>query len=424
MTVDKVFCTMPWMEVHINADGSYMTCGDQPNRSTGTDFAAKHNILRMSVQEWVNSQHQKSARYDKAAGIPNSLCNQCYQEDAVGSESKRIRENSKSGISPVNFYKTFAASKDQAHFDYSLQNAGETTYKPISYHISLGNECNLSCKMCVPWASSKVAAQWKQQGQWVGPIRLNWTDDNTRWQELLDTMCNTEDLQFVHVIGGEPMLNPKFEQLADSLIAAGRTNIYFGFTTNGTILNIPLVEKLKAFRHVEIGISIECVGELNDYVRQGCNTDQVLANIEEYAKHRSESHVYVTIRPVPSALSVHRLDDLYRWCIDRKLDVLTNFLANPPFLQIRNLPHDVKTRLLVQYRHWVPAEPSSDSKNANPRDPTWFREHIDNEIKAIITALELPEDPQLTKQLYEKLSLWHWLDHEEIAKYFESIDYT
>ena len=416
MSLDKVFCTMPWMEVHINADGSYQTCGDQPNRTTGTDYANQYNINTMSVTDWINSSHQRHARLEKASGIDTPLCNQCYQEDLVGSSSKRVKENLKSKIHPLQFYKTYTTSPDWHHFDYSLNNQGHTNYKPISYHVSLGNECNLACRMCVPWASSRVAQDRTADGTYTGPIRMNWTTNQQRWDELIDLMCNTDNLQFVHVIGGEPLINPMFENLADRLIAAGRTNIYFGFTTNGTILNLKLIEKLKVFRHLEIGMSIECTGKLNNYIRKGCNTEQVLDNIKEYAKHREESHVYVTVRPVPSALSVHKLDDLYRWCLEQQLDVLTNFLFNPQYLQIRHLPQIVKNRLLEQYAKWEYS--ISATEESNPRDPNRYKEHIDEEIRAVITALKMESDPTITKTMYQKLEGWAWFKDPDIRNYF------
>jgi sulfatase maturation enzyme AslB (radical SAM superfamily) len=273
--------------------------------------------------------------------------------------------------------------------------------------------------MCVPWASSKLAVQQIKEGTYSGPARMNWTDNDAAWNNVVNYICNSENLEFVHVIGGEPLMNPRFEEFIDCLLAANKTNIYIGFTTNGTMFNEALLHKLNAFRHVDIGISVECMGPLNDSIRNGSTIDTVLNNVELYLKHRKESHVYVTLRTVPSALSVHTLDDLYRWCIDRKLDIVSNMLVNPPFLQIKQLPEDIKHRLLNQYKKWHVTEPSLI--DSNPRDPNHFKEHIDNDIKAIIKALEEPSESQLTNKLYEKLSLWHWLDNEDIAKYFETI---
>ena len=268
-------------------------------------------------------------------------------------------------------------------------------------------------------ASSKIAVEQARLGLYAGPARMNWTENQKSWEHVVNYICNNENLQFVHLIGGEPLLNPKFEELIDRLLEAKKTDIYIGFTTNGTVVNIPLIEKLNAFRHVDIGVSIECMGPLNDAIRRGSNTEDVLNNIETYLKHRKESHVYVTVRPVPSALSVHTLDELYRWCVDRKVDVMTNMLTRPAFMQIQNLPEDIKHRLLVQYNHWHFTEPFPGP--SNPRDPNRYKEHIDSEIRAIIKALQAPSQEHFTKELYEKLALWHWLDHEDIAKYFETI---
>jgi MoaA/NifB/PqqE/SkfB family radical SAM enzyme len=417
--MDKVFCQVPWSEIHISADGTYTSCGAHPNHMFGTEEGKTHNVFQMPISEWVNSQHQKNARLSKLEGKADKLCEMCYTEEAIGSSSKRIKENLKSYISTINFYKSYNSSPDRPMFEYSKDNQGLTeNLKPNSYHISLGNECNLACKICKPLYSSRIAVEEKSKGNWLGPTRLNWTVNDLAWNHVVDYMCSTDNLKFVHVIGGEPLLNPKFEDLIDRLLAAGKTDIYLGFTTNGTIVDIPLIEKLNAFRHVDIGISIETADLLNDYIRKGTNTLEVLDNIDTYLKYRCDSHVYVTVRPVPSALSVHTLDDLYRWCISRKVDVMTNILVRPYYQQIQHLPAEIKQRLLDQYSKWeYCADPMTGL--SNPRDPNRFREHIDSEIRAIINALKLPNDARLTDELYAKLKLWGWLDDPNIEKYFK-----
>jgi len=312
------------------------------------------------------------------------------------------------------------SSKDLNLLDRSATFKYFQNLKPSinSYHISLGNECNLACRICGPTASSKIAVAEIKAGTYSGPARMNWTEDESAWNHVVSTICNTPDLKFVHLIGGETLLNPKLENLIDQLLEANKTDIYLGFTTNGTVFNQQLMEKLNAFRHVDVGISIECTGQLNDMIRQGSHTEEVLDNIDLYLKHRKEGHVYITVRPVPSALSIHKLDDLYKWCVSRKLDVMTNILTRPDYLQIAQLPPDVKERLIKQYSKWDYSELAP--ANSNPRDPTWFKQHIDNEIKSIITALSQPNDPTLTQKLYQKLSLWGWLDQPNIAKYFKT----
>jgi pyruvate-formate lyase-activating enzyme len=400
--MNKIYCTIPWTEVHNNADGTYHTCGAQPNTVTGTEFGNTHNVFNMTISEWMDSQYQAGNRQDKLDSISSTLCNMCYREEEVGKSSKRERELHKYPVLPLE-YKQVAI-----------------TCAPTSYHISFGNECNLSCVMCSPWFSSKIAAEEKKLGTWTLPVKLNWTYNEAAWNMVVSTICDTKELQAVHIIGGEPLINNKFEQLVDALISAGRTNIYLGFTTNGTIFNRALLEKLNIFRHVDIGVSIETAGVLNDYIREGSKVNQVLDNIKLYLKYRKQGHVYVTLRVVPSALSVHTIDELFLWCIDNQLDIMSNLLVRPNYMAINNLPAGIKEKLLTKFSSWQYS--TIDTTGTNPRDPTYFREHIDNELKAIIKMLQKPNDPILTEQLYKFLKDKGWFKDPVIAKYFEVSD--
>jgi sulfatase maturation enzyme AslB (radical SAM superfamily) len=372
----------------------------------------------MLLEEWINSEYQRRVRLTKLDGVSDPKCQMCYNEEVSGSSSKRLKENLKSQITDAEFELTYRASPDLAHFEFSKNNQGQTDIlKPVSYHISLGNECNYACRMCGPWASSQLAVEGIRNGTYSGPAKLNWTEDEKAWNHVTDYICATDDLKFVHLIGGEPLLNPRFEELIDKLISAGKTNIYLGFTTNGSIVDINLIKKLNAFRHVDIGVSIECTGVLNDYIRKGTHTSKVLDNIDLYLQYRKEAHVYVTVRPVPSALSVHALDELYQWCVDRKVDIMTNVLLHPEHLQIRQLPAKIKSKLLARYQQWKFTEPMPGT--SDPRDPNRFKEHIDDEIRTVIYWLQQEADPEQTKKLYETITTWGWFNNAEIAKYFE-----
>ena len=400
MTVknNKVYCPIPWTEVHINADGTYHPCGAQPNRVSGTEFGSQHNVHNMSIHKWMQSMYQQQNRINKLNSVADDLCNMCYREEELNKSSKRKRELDKFTEIPAKFLSPYT-------FDL-----------PVSYHISLGNECNLACRMCGPTFSSASAAEQKRIGIWDGPVKLNWTDDPAAWQMVINTMTATPDLQAVHVIGGEPLINDRFERMVDALIAANLTNIYIGFTTNGTFFDQGLVEKLNVFRHVDIGISIETADKLNDFVRTGTDTAQVLENIKLFLKHRKAGHVYVTVRTVPSALSVHSIDGLFKWCIEHEVDVMSNMLFRPEHLRINNLPENIKQRLLEKFSLWQYS--TRDTTGTNDRDPTYFREHIDHELRAIVKMLEQPADPQMTEKLYGTLESWQWFNDKDIRNYF------
>lgn len=411
--LEKYFCIVPWVEVHINADGSYHTCGTQPIPL----LTNENNIKNMSIEEWVNSTSQNATRLLKSQGLYEPACDSCMREDVSNGISKRTRENLKSNIDLINFYPTFNQSPDLKYFEYSRENNGQSNYpKPNSFHFSLGNECNLACRMCGPGCSSSLATKLKKEEGYTGPIGINWTSDDNAWNHLVDYMCANENLEFVHVIGGEPFMNPRFEELIDRLITAGKTDIrYFGFTTNGTRINQSIIEKLNQFRYVDIGVSIECGGELNDMTRRGSSYQTVLDNIDLYLQYKKPT-MNIVVRPVPSALTVHTIDELFKWCVSRQIDVMSNIIGNPVHLRINQLPPSIKSRLIDQLMQWEFSE--LPTERAHPRDASRFKEHIDNEVKSIINALRQDNDPAQTEILYQKLQSWGWLDNERINHFF------
>lgn len=405
---NNTFCTVPWFEVHINADGSYHTCGMQHNWISGTDLAKEYNVQVLNIADWMSSKFMYTDRYNKLAGIKDLHCNSCYATECGGGSSKRVRENLKSKIHNRKkvFPLTFAHSPDRV----VLTNPTLSTVNIRSFHLSLGNECNLYCRTCDPSYSSRIAFMEK-----ANPVRLNWTDNNQAWDHVVDSIVSAPDLQFVHIIGGEPMLTPRFEELIDALIAAGKTDTYFGFCTNGTIYREELFAKLQQFRHVDVGISMESTTILNDFIRAGSSTQDVIANIKKIQKFQAENY-YVTLRPVISALSVHTYDQTLQWALDNNLGILSNTLDQPGNMQVHQLPSDVKTRLINKFSAW----PYSNLMDihTNGREPEHQKLQADNEMRSVINMLHQPNDPAVTDALYAKLQGWNWFKTEEIRNYF------
>jgi hypothetical protein len=122
--MSKVFCNIPWKEVHINADGTYHSCGAQPNRISASREADVYNVRKMTIPEWINCQHQVDARYKKLHDQADPLCNMCYNEEQLGSSSKRLKENHKSLVHQEEFDRSFNASPDYPLFKFSMDNAG------------------------------------------------------------------------------------------------------------------------------------------------------------------------------------------------------------------------------------------------------------------------------------------------------------
>ena len=258
--------------------------------------------------------------------------------------SRRLRSNQKSVIfTRTAFEHSFDQSPGYRNFLYTDWYHGQTLTHPIDIHIDLGNFCNLACKMCNPQASSTIASQHVKWGiessrRYLG---TDWTRNTQVWQNFKQQLLEIPDLNNIHFMGGETLLTDRFEDLVDTMIAAGRFDICFSFVTNGTVYRPSLINKLSKFRRVGIEVSIETVDDHNAYQRQGTDTKKVLSNIEKFLSHCNNDSITVTLRPAVSALTIGYFPDLLKYALGKKLVIKSLLVQHPKFLSAEILPDKV-----------------------------------------------------------------------------------
>jgi organic radical activating enzyme len=395
-----IFCNIPWYELHINHDGSYDLCGCMSELITETDAAKEWNIRNYPVDEYWQSRRLRDERLNKMGDVPNPACGVCQHQDSLGSHSKRIKENLKSVIFyDKNFYKSFEQSPHRAAFEYSLNNDGATVTRPVSYHLSLGNECDLACVMCSPNSSFKLSRDYATLGWIKDARRLNWTDDNQVWDDFCQTLLST-NLTSLHIIGGEPTINKRFNQLIDMFVGNNRTDFSFSFTTNCMHGLDHLWDKLSKFKRVEIGMSVETLNLANDYVRYGGSIDTILSNIQQF-KVCAPPNVAFVIRTVPTLLTINYYSELIDWCYDNDFLLNSYFATDPAWQQIRLLPDDIKQKLQQQFQNQLDSYTKLAGDRAgltNFRNQSHVLENVISEVKASLASVSLGnQDPDLIK---------------------------
>jgi hypothetical protein len=215
MPNQKIFCSVPWTNTHIYWDGSFGVCCSESEKPYELTQSEQYNLKNMTVQQWYNDRPMIEFRKKILSDAPLVNCNACYSEENFNYESRRIRENFKTVIfTEHNFYKSFR----QTHWNQRFESAHTESkqHPPIDWHIDLGNECNLSCKMCGPWASSQIASKYRT---WGIPVekKQNWTENVDSYKNFLNSLkfCRPTRL---HFMGGEPMLSKKFKSIVEFLI--------------------------------------------------------------------------------------------------------------------------------------------------------------------------------------------------------------
>jgi sulfatase maturation enzyme AslB (radical SAM superfamily) len=400
MVPDKnTFCNTPWYEAHIYWDGSLGICCQESRRLYSED--QQYNISDITLADWFNSPPVRKFRSDVLES-GTDICSRCYHEESLNGTSRRIRSNQKSVIfTKTAFADSYQQSPGYDHFLYSSSNQGHTETYPIDLHIDLGNHCNLACKMCWSGASTTIASQYVKWGyddhkKYLGQ---DWTRDDMVWNRFLNELLTIPKLKNIHLMGGETLLSPRFEQLVDFMITHQRFELCFSFVTNGTRFNQRLVDKLKKFARVGIEVSIETATEHNDYIRQGTDTRAVLKNIDQYLAHASDS-VSVTLRPAISLLSVGYYDTLLEYCWERKLLIKSLIVTTPEYLNPAILPQNIKTFYLKKYQALLEKLPAVDiTTDYNESDRYNFLQSVKSQIVQTMSLLESPEPADSAERL-------------------------
>jgi MoaA/NifB/PqqE/SkfB family radical SAM enzyme len=417
MADQKIFCNVPWTNLHIYWDGSYGACCSE-KQAPHTD-PQTYNLKTMSVVDWYNSNPIKKVREQIKGQDPLSMCVGCYREEATGYESRRIKENFKTIIFTE---QAFDRSYQQSTFiDDFEKDDNNTDRLPIDWHIDFGNECNFACKMCNPRASSKISAfytKWQLQST---SANKNWTQDEQSWENFKVSLLSVKNLNRLHFMGGEPLLNKKFTILLDFLIE-NKPDISLSFVTNGTFITDTLIEKLKRFRSCDVEVSLESIHSNNDYIRQGADTRLILQNIQKLKQAESDTFK-VVLRSVPQLLNVNNYDEYIKYAWDNQISIQGIPLINPAYLQISVLPKSIKEKLIPKYQQLKDTIVVDKEFNTiiTGRNVGGLAQQLRRECDAIIAMLSAPEPinvEELRQQLCTWLMRWDREYHLDAREYY------
>ena len=405
MPNQDIFCNVPWTNLHVYWDGSFGVCCSE--RHAPHNEPQLYNLQFMPIDQWYNSEPMQQVRAQIKSNNKLTQCVGCYREESIGHESRRVKENFKSVIfTKQAFDKSYQQSPMYQYFETNI-----TTRLPIDWHVDLGNECNLACKMCNPKASSKISSvftKWKLIDE---SANRNWTADPVAWQNFLDSILAVPDLNRLHFMGGEPLLNKKFMLLLDFLLEHNCSNLSISFVTNGTIVPNKLIDQLKQFRSCDIEVSLESINNNNHYIRQGRGdiTQEVLSNIQWLCTQQTDTF-HVILRSVPQLLNINNYDQYIKWAWDMQLPIQGIPLIRPEYLQISVLPLKLRKTFIPRYQAVKDSiTPSKITVLATGRSTGTLDITLRRECDAMIAMLSAPEPSnviELRQQLAEWLMRW------------------
>ena len=317
-------------------------------------------------------------------------CVECRTMEQHGKISGRQKQLLKIGATVEDFSKSMLTSTWIDTFKHSLENDGDTDQLPQDWQIDLGNFCNSACLFCDPHSSSRLAAEFKKIG-FINQLPPNaWCDDPTSLDSFLETLEQTPRIAYLHFIGGETLITPAFRIILEKLIQNGlASRITIGFTTNLTTWDQDIVNLLRQFQQVNLGMSVECLHPLNDYVRYGSKIDVVRRLMSQWISIARENQWLIQLRITPTILSIWHLDTVYRFASDHGIAVEScNFLNDPAFMRPSVLPRSWRTQVIAKLQSWIDTQTQDSGLSViNIRNPDFAHQQVIEDAKSYVAYL-------------------------------------
>jgi MoaA/NifB/PqqE/SkfB family radical SAM enzyme len=297
-------------------------------------------------------------------GEKPETCKLCWDEEAAGRTSKRIH----SRVRLKELYSQVDWTNDDPDQLWFLD-------------LKLGNICNLKCRICGSWSSSKwadeelkympvgsdkkqhVAYQWLKQGAWPR------NPDTNFWENLKQLLPNIKYLEFT---GGEPFLIQEHFDLLKFAVEQGYSkNIDIHYNTNGTV-HPEQAYLWQHFGRVDIAFSIDNVEERFEYERYGAKWQEVNDNIMSITSYNQHANLTTQLCFTVNIQNVYYLDELLTWADRKGFDnVFFNMMHSPDHMSVQRMTLAAQELVL--------------NKLKNTR---WSSKTYQREIDAIIKFIE------------------------------------
>lgn len=341
--MSKTFCPLPWIHLATHPNGDVTLCceSDMDNRNSSShNYRSKREfktLYNSSFNDIFNSDLFKEVRLKMLNSEIPEQCKKCFIYEKNNVKSKRQYELERLQFSIDDARKII--KEDGSLLDINLE----------FIELRLGNHCNLACRSCNPYSSTKWKNDWNKLGKSfdISQDLFDWSLSNNFWKVLIK--YSTKKLKYIYINGGEPLLVDKHSNYLKALIDLGLSkNIVLYYSTNGTIWDNKYIDIWKQFKKVNIQISIDDINKRFEYIRYGAKWDNVYNNFKKFAS--LQDNIDIGIIQTIGLYNVFYMREFHNFFKKYNIKVSHNFINNPNNQSIAYLPNSIKKTLLKKYK--------------------------------------------------------------------------
>lgn len=375
--MSSTFCPLPWIFLSLRNNGEYRLCS-HANQATGKGLLhSPGGVSRAdmnAISDTRNAPLAKEARRKMLNGEWPDACVRCEKEEKAGLYSRRQIEGDvwRRWIDLQRARSLTSSSGEITAEDYPLRH----------FDIRFGNHCNLKCRSCSPTESSQwlndhvelwgnsydestssISIFKDDKGRHrVSPDLYQWHESDHFWLELQKVLPQLKSIYFA---GGEPLLIRRHYELLEECVVKGYAkNLILEYNTNLTVLPGKVLELWSHFAEIKIGISVDGIGEANNYIRHPSKWETIEKNLQRI--DNAPGNFSLWLAPTIMIYNVLEIPQMMIWKLSQNFKRINNNpdclffsahpLHRPHFLNIQSLPSKAKEEIkhrLLKSKAWV-----------------------------------------------------------------------
>jgi hypothetical protein len=300
--------------------------------------------INQPVDDHWNSEFMRQTRLMIADGILPDTCEGCTFNESVGILSRRHKMNQRylgiqdPELTNKQVQKLLQQTNPDGSFDLEI----------LGVEIGGDNTCQLRCIQCSPSYSKSINKDYEKLG-WDHkrknrlPIEVI---DHGGLDQLFENLKPlVPKLNYLKFVGGEPSISKPLATFMDWCIENNHAkNIFLLCTTNAANVKDSWIDKLLKFNRVVLGISVDGVGGLDEWIRWPTNWEKKEKNIKKLMDSFPDAYIATTL----FSLNIHKLDEIIYWCRENNYRHMIERLNWPEELSIKQFPSDTKEQLSRQ----------------------------------------------------------------------------
>lgn len=333
------YCALPHASISIDGPGRPRICCNNKGHYMLVDGPYIRDLT--DPVQAMNTDLHREVRLSMSRGERPASCSKCWDMEDSGGKSFRQIWNDVLGTD----------GNTEMLPDGSMPLDTRVKYIDVTF----GNKCNLVCRMC-NWANSHL---WYHDNIKLGRVedidpRLShqfWFEDESSIELLIGRLSDATHLNF---LGGEPLIVPQHMRFLRRCVDIGAAgSMHLSYNTNLTHLPAGLIDLWEMFGHVNVNVSLEAVGQANDYIRQNSDWNAILGNIQLiHGRAGSDGPIRMTIHCTLGVYNALTLGELVSFSrnspyFSGRLPFI-NMVYSPEYQDARIMP--MRARMLASQR--------------------------------------------------------------------------